>query len=79
MAMSIPVLPLENMHERHHGLTKPIADAYREAASVCLGKHHVAPQEFSLRAGGNGEQDPCPVAITGCALSGRLGKRDRHN
>lgn len=47
--MNSPLLPLENMHERHVGLTKAIADNYLEAARVCLDRNLSPPQEFDLR------------------------------
>lgn len=36
------------MHERHAGLTQPIAATYEEAASVCLDRHHLSPIELLL-------------------------------
>jgi hypothetical protein len=47
--MENPRLPLENMHERHIGLTKAIAENYLEAARVCLDRNLSPPQEFELR------------------------------
>ncbi len=46
--MSIPRLPIENMHERHIGLTQVIAENYLEAARVCLDLNFSPPQEFEL-------------------------------
>jgi hypothetical protein len=34
---------LDSMHDRHRALTEAIAGTYREAASVCLSRHHKAP------------------------------------
>lgn len=34
------------MHERHRALTPSIAGCYREAASVCLSRHHTSPVEI---------------------------------
>ena len=45
-------LPIHDMEQRHHGLTKPIADSYTEAASVCLDRHHRAPTDFDLDRSG---------------------------
>ena len=42
-------LPLDNMAERHKGLTPEIAAAYAQAARVCLDRHHVSPTEFSVQ------------------------------
>jgi hypothetical protein len=42
------VLPLNDMAERHPGLTPAIAENYLEAARVCLDRHHKSPQQFAL-------------------------------
>lgn len=47
--MSAPLLPLNDMAERHVGLTTAIAENYLEAARVCLDRHHDPPQEFRLK------------------------------
>ncbi|SRR6266542_5169614 len=47
--MALPLLPLHNMAERHNGLTVHVAGGYLEAARVCLDRHHVAPQEFTIQ------------------------------
>lgn len=36
------------MYRRHYGLTKPVAESYLEAASVCLNRHHLSPQVFLI-------------------------------
>jgi hypothetical protein len=36
-------LNLESMHQRHRALTQVIAAYYKEAASVCLNRHHASP------------------------------------
>ena len=46
-------LPIDDMDQRHPGLTPPIAASNLEAASVCLQRHHVSPERFDLRAGEN--------------------------
>jgi hypothetical protein len=46
-------LNLENMHERHRALTPAIAASYREAAEVCLSRHHVPPLEVTLSDNGS--------------------------
>ncbi len=46
--MTLSALPLVNMADRHPGLTPALAEAYLEAARVCLDRHHTPPQEFSL-------------------------------
>lgn len=43
-----PLLPLQNMAERHQALTPFIAGSYLEAARVCLDRHHTSPKEFTL-------------------------------
>lgn len=47
--MTLPLLPLYKMADRHVGLTPALADSYLEAACVCLDRIHVPPQEFSLK------------------------------
>lgn len=39
---------LDSMHDRHPALTAPVAGSYREAASVCLNRHHVSPTDLTL-------------------------------
>ncbi len=43
---------LESMHDRHRALTEAIAATYREAASVCLSRHHVSPVLITLSDNG---------------------------
>jgi len=43
-----PLLPLQNMADRHRALTPSIAGSYLEAARVCLDRHHGSPKEFTL-------------------------------
>ncbi len=45
----LPRLPINNMAERHVGLTPAVAETYLEAARVCLSLHHVSPQKFLLK------------------------------
>ena len=47
--MTLPVLPLRDMSDRHRGLTRALAESYLEAARVSLGRHHEPPQEFTLQ------------------------------
>jgi len=49
--MTIPLLPLNDMANRHVGLTRALAESYLEAARVSLARHHEPPQEFILRNG----------------------------
>ena len=46
--MTLPVLPLRDMSDRHRGLTRALAESYLEAARVSLDRHHEPPQEFAL-------------------------------
>jgi hypothetical protein len=48
----LPHLRVDGLHERHPGLTQPLADSYAEAASVCWSRHHQPPVTVSLRYGG---------------------------
>lgn len=43
---------LESMHERHRALTVAVAGAYKEAASVCLSRHHAPPLVIILSDNG---------------------------
>lgn len=40
------------MDERHRGLTAAVAGAYREAAAVCLSRHHASPALITLSDNG---------------------------
>jgi hypothetical protein len=43
-----PLLPFQNMANRHLALTPALAGSYTEAACVCLDRHHNSPKEFTL-------------------------------
>lgn len=43
-----PSLKLDQLHERHIGLTVSLAGTFTEAASVCLNRHHVSPVEMAV-------------------------------
>jgi|694.fasta_scaffold21549_13 hypothetical protein len=45
---NLPLLPLQDMANRHYALTPPVAGSYLEAARVSLDKHHISPKEFTL-------------------------------
>jgi len=51
---------LDNMEDRHRALTEGIAGAYREAASVCLNRHHASP--ISIRLMDNGSESEAEVS-----------------
>src|SRR5262245_25902383 len=44
-------LSLVGLHERHPGLTQPLADSYAEAACVCWSRHHEPPIEVAVKNG----------------------------
>lgn len=44
--MNQPTVRLDNLAERHPGLTAVVAAYFHEAASVCLSRHHSPPIEF---------------------------------
>jgi len=46
---SLPILPLADMADRHPGLTPAVAEAYLEAARVCLDRHHSSPAPFTIK------------------------------
>lgn len=45
-------IKLDAMDRHHRALTPSIAGGYREAASVCLSRHHVSPVEIILSDNG---------------------------
>lgn len=51
----LPLLPLENLANRHYGLIDPIAEGYLAAARVCLDRHHQSPVNI-LIANATGEK-----------------------
>jgi hypothetical protein len=42
------LLRLDDLHKRHPGLTPAMARVFFEAASVCLGRHHNSPIDFTI-------------------------------
>lgn len=42
------LLRLDDLHERHPGLTPAMARVFFEAASVCLARHHSSPTNFTI-------------------------------
>jgi hypothetical protein len=46
--MTLPVLPIDNMADRHHGLTPEVAGSFHEAARVCLDRHYSPPVVFEI-------------------------------
>ena len=46
--MSSLTLPLQNLADRHPGLTPEIAACYYQAACICLSQHHVSPITFTI-------------------------------
>jgi hypothetical protein len=49
MAETHPILPLDDLADRHPGLTRAIAAGYLEAASVCLSRYHQTPTNFEVQ------------------------------
>jgi hypothetical protein len=41
-------LKLDQLHERHVGLTASLGGTFTEAASVCLNRHHTSPVEMTV-------------------------------
>lgn len=48
--MTLPLLPITNLADRHVGLTSEMAACFTQAARVCLSLNHTSPTEFTLRA-----------------------------
>lgn len=46
-----PKLPLDQLHERHIGLTPALGGTFVEAAAVCLNRHHESPVEINITSG----------------------------
>jgi hypothetical protein len=51
---------LDNLQNRHLALTDAIAGAYREAATVCLNRHHVPP--VSIKLSDNGSESEAEIS-----------------
>lgn len=68
----MPRLPIDNMAERHHGLTHEVASCYHQAARVCLDRHHAAPTSFDVQD----EQGSLEVDVHWIASTER--ERDAH-
>lgn len=51
------VLRLADLGSRHPGVTKALGDAYAEAASVCLSRHHDSPINIAAEYGA--EENDC--------------------
>lgn len=49
--MTILKLRIQDLDERHPGLTPGVAAVYREAAEVCLGRHHLPPTTMVVQRG----------------------------
>jgi hypothetical protein len=50
--MDVARLLVDQMHERHTGLTPEVSAYYSQAACVCLDRHHNPPVVFELNDGG---------------------------
>jgi hypothetical protein len=61
--MTLPVLPLRDMSDRHRGLTRALAESYLEAARVSLSRHHEPPQEFTLQNSSHGSNEELKILI----------------
>jgi hypothetical protein len=46
--MTVPLLPIYSMSDRHPGLPPYVADSYLNAAIFILDQHHKSPQQFKL-------------------------------
>ena len=51
--MKKELLPIQEMANRHQGLTQAIADCLVEAARVCLDRHHESPVDFTIDKSGS--------------------------
>lgn len=48
-----PLPSLNELHQRHYGLTEPVCLSFAEAAAVALDRHHVPPVDFRVTADGD--------------------------
>ncbi len=48
------ILNIENLSDRHYGVTLSLGNAYTEAATVCLARHHSSPVDFDCIYDGSG-------------------------
>lgn len=60
-------LPLDDMSDRHHGLTPEVAACYHQAARVCLERHHTTPAAFEI----HDERGSPPVQVAWSAPTDR--------
>ena len=51
--MNKDLLPIQDMANRHQGLTQAIADCLLEGARVCLDRHHKSPVDFVIDKSGS--------------------------
>ena len=42
-------LPIDDMEQRHEGLTPALAETFKESARVCLDRHHVSPIPITIK------------------------------
>lgn len=68
-------LPLASMAQRHHGLTRAIADSYVEAAYVCLERHHPPPVVFEIVHAGQRRQATVNWCVTDARTRGAWANR----
>lgn len=45
---SLRLMPIEDLADRHYGLTRNLAGTYIEAARVCLDRHHSPPARVTI-------------------------------
>lgn len=50
---AIPQLQIENLQDRHDGVSDGVALMYAEAARVCLDRHHQSPIEAQIDSSGH--------------------------
>jgi hypothetical protein len=67
------------MHQRHRGLTQPLAAAYEEAASVCLNRYHAPPVEITLSDNGTEITAELRWVTPDARTQGAWAKYHRHN
>ena len=46
--MTLPLLPIERLNERHSGISQGLALAFHEAIRICLDRHHTSPVSFNV-------------------------------
>jgi len=56
-------LALDQLHQRHPGLTEALSNTYCEAASVCLNRHHTSPVDMTIKSNGKSRTESLAFSV----------------